>query len=275
MKKAYAIVLLFACVYNIGLAQGNLKTYGVQINVTNWQNAIAFYHGVLGFEIAANDTANGLVLLHPKTGNERLFLHKVNYLLPVADNEERASLTLQVNNLDSAVASLKSKGIDFGRYQKRKEGVGYAVYVDDPFGTRLSLMQETVVNNPHFTEPRIYNWGFYIPAMDTAIRFFTTLGFPLRSQKYLPQDAPLNNPDGSFGFMLHTRKGVEAVHYNDAANEHLVLLFRTPDIEQAVEMLKAKGGKLVTDRRRETALGKIVLFYDPFGYISILLEIKE
>lgn len=276
MKKASLLSLLLTCTSIPGVAQGNARACGVQINVTDMKKAIGFFGDALGFGIEAMDSAKGGVLLQPKTGDGEIMLNKVACLLPVDDNEARAMLTLQVNHLDSTIASLKSKGIAFGRSQKRKEGVGYAVYVDDPFGTRLSLMQETAVSHPYFTEPRIYDYGFYVPDMDTAVRFYTTLpGFMLRSQKYLPLDAPLNNPDGSFGFMLHSRTGVQAIRYNDAANEHLVLPFRTNNIEQAKENVKAKGVKPATDKAGETVCGRMIPFYDPFGYISLLIETKE
>lgn len=273
---AFLFIALIACSETYLLAQSPLKTYGVQLNVTDMGKALRFYSDVLGFETVRNDSSNGTILLKPKTGNDKIVLNKVFYLLPVADKEARASLTLQVNDLDSAIASLKSKGLHFGTYQKRKEGVGYAVYFDDPFGTRLSMMHETVVSNPHFEEPKVYNYGFYLPDMDSAIAFYSTrLGFPLRSKKYLPLDAPLNNPDGSFGFMLHTREGVQAVHYNAAANEHVVLLFRTANIGQAIEALKAKGVKVASQKIAQTTLGKTVSFYDPFGYLSLLIETNE
>jgi predicted enzyme related to lactoylglutathione lyase len=257
-------------------AQPQLKPYGVQINVTNIGKAIDFYTNTLNFKIQKGDSNSSIVLLKPNTGNDVVVLNKVSYLLPVGDNEAKATLTLQVNNLDSAIARLNAKGVNFNHYQKRKEGVGYAVFVDDPFGTRLSLMHETVVVNPYFEEPQIYNYGFYVPDMDTAKAFFTSqLGFVIRSEKYLPLDLPLGNSDKSFAFMVHTRNGVEAIHYNAAENEHIVILFKCEDINKTITELRSKNIKLVKNKVEISPLGKTISFYDPFGYISKLVEVKQ
>jgi predicted enzyme related to lactoylglutathione lyase len=247
-------------------AQLPLKIYGVQINVTDMKKALAFYADVLGFEIGKSTPDSNRVWLRPKTGSDILFLNKVSYLLPINDKEARPSLTLQVNHLDSAIMTLKSKGINIDKSAKRKEGVGYAIYLEDPFGTRISLMHETVVQNPHFSEPAIYNYGFYIPDMTIARKFFTNqLGFVSLSEKYLPLDLPLGNADKSFAFMLHTREGVEAIHYNSPDNEHIVILFRCDDLDKTMTAFKDK--KINID-------GPMFYFYDPFGYISKVIEPK-
>lgn len=257
-------------------AQLQLKTYGVQINVTDIDKAIKFYRDVLDFDVQQVPSGNNIVVLKPRTGNDIILLNKVSYLLPVTDNEARASLTLQVNNLDSTIFTLKSKGIDFDKNQKRKEGVGYAIYLEDPFGTRISMMHETVVDNPHFTEPKIYNYGFYAPDMDTAKAFFTSkLGFVVRSEKYLPLDLPLGNTDRSFAFMVHTRSGIESIHYNSADNEHIVILFKCEDINKTIAVLKERKIQLVKNTVEDSPLGKSVSFYDPFGYISKVVEPKQ
>jgi predicted enzyme related to lactoylglutathione lyase len=258
------------------MAQPLLKPFGVQINVTNISKAIEFYTNTLNFKIQKGDSNSRVILLKPNTGTDVIILNKVSYLLPAADNEAKATLTLQVNNLDSTIATLKAKGINFKNYQKRKEGVGYAIFIDDPFGTCISLMQETVVNNPHFEEPQVYNYGFYVPDMDIAKAFFTSqLGFVIRSEKYLPLDLPLSNADKSFAFMVHTRNGVEAIHYSSADNEHIVILFKCNDIIKTLEELKTKNIKLVKNKVEDSLTEKTISFYDPFGYISKVIEVKK
>lgn len=256
-------------------AQLQVRPFGVQINVTNMSEALKFYTGILDFDIEKGDSTSQTVLLKPGTGSDVILLNKVPYLLPAGEKEAKATLTLQVNNLDSSIVRLKAKGVDFEKYQKRKEGVGYAIFLDDPFETRISIMHETVVENPHFAEPRVYNYGFYVPDMNIARNFFTSgLGFVVRSEKYLPLDLPLGNKDKSFAFMLHTRSGTEAIHYNSADNEHIVILFKCEDISKSISELVTKSIKLVTTKVDTTSLGKTISFYDPFGYISKLVEVK-
>jgi len=272
MRITKIIITSFACTISIAAsAQVDLATYGVQLNCTDIKKAAEFYHDILGFHINITDSAT--ILLKPRTGDETIMIRKVNYLLAQQPNEARATLTLQVNKLDSTIARLKRKGVNLGNYQKRKEGVGYAMHIDDPFGTRLSLMHETVVANPTFDEPKIYNYGFYIPDMPGAIDFYSRiLGFPIRSNKYLPLDMPLNNTDGTFGFMLHTRDGVEPIHFNSPDNEHVVIVFKTKDLDVLIANL-GKAGVTVQKKIELFPNGRTISFYDPFGYISRAIEI--
>jgi hypothetical protein len=75
--------------------------------------------------------------------------------------------------------------------------------------------------------------------------------------------------------MVHTRNGVEAIHYNAADNEHIVILFQCQDISKAISELRIKNIKLVKDKVEDSPLGKTICFYDPFGYISKLIEVNN
>jgi catechol 2,3-dioxygenase-like lactoylglutathione lyase family enzyme len=252
-----------------------ITAYGIKVNVTDIRKALVFYHDILGFNLVPGGSDSNTVALSPGTGTGTLLLKKVSYLLPKADNEAGATLTLQVNNLDSTIASLTNKGITFKDYVKRKEGVGYAIYIDDPFETRLSLMQETVVYNAHFQEPRIYNYGFYVPDMQAAIEFYAgRLGFARRSEKYLPLDLPLGHTDGSFAFMIHYRDKIEPIHYNSADNEHIVVLFQCKSLDRLTDFLKEKNIKFIDDKTGIRSGLRLISFYDPFGYLSQITEIK-
>jgi predicted enzyme related to lactoylglutathione lyase len=275
LKKIVVVagLIIMASCSKKAYIQTDFKAYGVQINVTDMAQAIAFYRDVLGFSIKQPDPNGNLVMLTAQTGPDAIFLNKVSGLPPENDNQTRASFTLQVNNLDSCIAVLKNKGMRFGKYQKRKEGVGWAIYIDDPFGTRISLMHETIVDNPPFKEPRVYNYGFYVPDMDAAKAFFTSLGFVVRSEKYLPLDLPLGHSDKSFAFMLHQRDGTQPVQYNSANNEHIVILFRCNDIRKAKTALKSKKIKLA--KGEDSPFWKAISFYDPSGYVSKVVEIKK
>lgn len=262
--------LLLAC--NTTLFAQEIQTYGVKINVMDLDKAEDFYQGILGFDVTSREKE--FIFLKSKN-NDKLILHLVKNLLPEVDKESRAGLTLQVNDIDSAVTRLKNAGVDFGAFQKRKEGVGYAIFINDPFGTRISLMHQTIVKVPQFSEPQFYNYGFLISDMNKAIDFYCNkLGFVQRSQKYLPLDMPLGNSSNQFAFMLHFREGTEAIHHNTTDTQHIVLQFRTSDLSSTMKSLKEKGVEFLEKSPRESAAGKSISFYDPFGYLSEIIEVK-
>lgn len=265
---ATALVLL---AWTITSAQV-MRTYGVKINVTDMDKAVDFYCKKLGFQIESSLVDYTFL----KSGdNNKLVLHKTTNLLPESDKESRAGLTLQVNDLDRAIADLKSKGLDFENAIKRKEGVGYAIYVKDPFGKNISLMHQTIVAVAPFDEPRIYNYGFLIPDMQKGIDFYSNaLGFLQRSQKYLPTDMPLGHADNSFAFMLHFREGTEPIQHNSSDTEHVVIMFQTSDLDKAIAEMKSKGVKMLHKNPQPSKIGQYISFYDPFGGVCDLVEVK-
>lgn len=252
----------------------DIKPFGVKINVTDMAKAVDFYVDKLGFEIVSGDKNVPMIFLSTATGKHQVILNLVRNLLPEIPGETRASFTLQVNDLDSAVTRLKAKGVDFANAEKRKEGVGYAIYCKDPFNTSISLMHQTIVKTPYFQEPKIYNYGLMIPDMTTGRNFYKQLGFIEKTERYLPLDMPLYNADSSFAFMLHYREQVEPVMQNSADNEHIVLLFRTTDLKQAKQQLEGKV-RFIQKDIQYNKLGAFISFADNSGYISELLEKKN
>jgi catechol 2,3-dioxygenase-like lactoylglutathione lyase family enzyme len=250
-----------------------IRTYGIKINVTDMDKAIDFYTGKIGFEVESKKNYPNMVVLKSNDKN-KLILNLVRNLVPEGPNDVKTGLTLQVNDYDQATKLLKSKGVNFGDNLKRKEGVGYSIYFNDPFGTQLSTMQVTIYKEEPFIEPRIYNYGILIPDMEKARTFFKTLGFVERSERYLPLDMPLGNADNSFGFMLHYRDGIESLHYNTANDEHIVILFQTIDIEASIKEMKELNIKFVQSKVQQNELGKYISFRDPFGLVYELVEIK-
>ena len=248
------------------------STYGVKINVTDLKAGVEFYCDKLGFTIeSATDQ-----VVYLKTGqSNKLMLNEVKLIAPGGEQDARAGLSLQVNHLDSTIQRLKARGLSFGSEQIRREAVGDAVYVTDPFGTRISLMHQTIVSVPHFDEPRIYNFGFRIPDMARARTFYCDgFGFVVRSEKYLPLDLPLGHTDGTFAFMLHFREGVKPIRFNMTDNERVVILFQTDNLERAMKVLKEKGVMFQQSKPIESKSGRYISFYDPFGYLSELIEVK-
>lgn len=275
--KFIATVLLFSCLSaTIAFSQAQevtIRTLGFKINVMNMEKAIDFYSTTLGFAIRSGDGTSKQVLLQTEDGHT-ILLNLVANLLPELTNEARAGFTLMVNNLDSAIRQMKAKNVNFKNSQKRKEGVGYAITIYDPFDTPISLMHQTITTVPSFAEPKIYNYGFLIPDMNTARDFYTRqLGFVVRSERYLPNDLPLGHRDNSFAFMLHYRSGVEAVQHNTTNSQHIVLLFQTRNLEQTRKQLSEAGVVFQNAKPVDSAVGPLLSFYDPFGYLSELVEI--
>ncbi len=270
-KNIFPVLSLGLLLCNLLHAQ-DIKTYGIKINVSDLNKGIEFYGYKLGFEVESK--IDGYLFLKTND-NTKLVLHEVANLLPEGKTETRAGLTLQVNDIDKTIASLKAKGVDFGMETKRKEGVGYAISVEDPFGKQVSLLQETVTKLEPFSEPQIYNYGFMVSDMNKAIEFYaTSLGFEERSKKYLPYDMPLGHKDGSFAFMLHFREGIEPMKHNSTDSEHVVILLKTSDLASAIAILRKKGVQCLQKKPLVTPLGKAISFYDPFGYLSELIEVK-
>lgn len=274
--KSFLLILCCLFAGQPGNAQipPEIRVYGIKINVTDLDKALDFYVGKLGFVVASREAYPQLVWLDSRDPDHKICLNRVNNLAPTLPSENRAGFTLQVNHLDSTLAALKAKNVALEDPQKRREGVGFAFSIQDPFGTPISLMQQTVVETPRFQEPKLYNYGFRVPDMDKARAFYKILGFVERSERYLPLDMPMGHADKKFGFMLHYREGVEAIRNNSANDQHVVVLFRCNDLEKAIEYLKAQGVQLVQKQRRENELGGHISFYDPFGLVSELVEVK-
>lgn len=276
MKKMLSGLLVI--LFHLSVAQPtklpNIQAWGVRINVPDMEKAIGFYCDKLGFEIKSKANYPKWVELNTGKPNQILVLTQVSNLIAEGATDCKAGLTLQVNNYDSAVVKLKSKGVDFGKNQKRKEGVGYSIYFEDPFGTRISMMHETARQNPHFKEPKIYNYGIMTPDMEASRFFFKVLGFTERSEKYLPLDMPLGNPDKSFAFMLHYRDGVEAVRYNTSNDEHIVILFKTQNITEILQHLGQNNIQTVQTKLQEGPHGKFISLRDPTGLVYDLFEVN-
>lgn len=249
----------------------SLRTSALKINVEDMDRALSFYGEKLGFEVADRSRYPREVVL--KTGDKfRLILNKVARLRKAGPAETQVGLTLQVNDLEQAMARMKSLGVEFGEAGPRREAVGNAIFILDPSGMRISLMHETAVRNEPFKEPRVYNFGVLIPDMAAGRDFYSDkLGFVVRSEKYLPLDLPLGHADKTFAFMLHYRPGVTPVRseYPDAA-PFVTMVFETDDLPRAVAELKRDGVKILAAKSRKGWKG--VAVEDPFGNVSEVVE---
>lgn len=262
-----------------------IRTHAVKLNVTDMGKALAFYTTKLGFQVADRSEFPNSVVLET---NERvkLVLNRVKKLRKASPADTDASFTLQVNDLDQAIARMKSLKVQFAEKHPRKEGVGTAISIVDPVGRSISLMHQTIVKVEPFQEPRLYNFGFTVPEMEPARRFYTeVLGFQVRSEKYLPLDLPLGHSDKSFAFMLHYRPGIRPVAYKPHQGAALnTVVFETDQFDLATQLLEQAKVQTISDQSRQvtdpaphSTSGKwnqrrTLSFLDPFGNVSELIE---
>jgi predicted enzyme related to lactoylglutathione lyase len=253
-----------------------IRTHGVKLNVDDMDQALSFYQGKLGFEIEDRSGYPNQVVLKSGDSN-KLILFKVKKLRKAEIGDTGVSFTLQVNDLDQASSAMRSRGVEFAETEKRKEGVGFAIYIRDPFGRRISLMHQTIVKVEPFQEPKIYNYGFAIPDMGVGRDFYSNkLGFVVRSERYLPLDLPLGHKDKSFAFMLHYRPGIKPIKSSyPSPAPFYTIVFETDSLEAAIAELKKRGVKILSRRPQQGAEGNYVAFEDPFGNVSELLEVKS
>jgi predicted enzyme related to lactoylglutathione lyase len=245
----------------------SLRVSALKINVDDMDKGLSFYVEKLGFEIADKSGYPTEVVLSTND-TFKLILHRVAHVRGAAPAETQVGLTLQVNDLDQSIVKMKSMNVSFGEAKPRREAVGNAIFIVDPFGMKISLMHETVVKNEPFKEPRIYNFGVLIPDMKRGREFYADkLGFVVRSEKYLPLDLPLGHSDKIFAFMLHYRPGVTSIRseYPKAA-PFITMVFEATDPSRTVAKLRRSGVKVIASGSSKP--GKIVVIEDPFGNVS-------
>lgn len=218
-----------------------LRAGGVLINVPRLDEALKFYADGLGYAIAERQSSPPRLVLRGKDGKS-LTLQVSPDVRPFEKNESRPSLTLQVNDLGESMDKMRKLGFLDARQAPREEGVGFAVTVHDPAGTPISLMHQTIASTPRFEEPKIYNFGFFVPDIQAERALLVDkLGLVVRSNRFLPKDLPLDHADKSFALMLHQREGIRASHDRSITNSPLVIFWDTPDLAAAERALKEAG----------------------------------
>lgn len=245
----------------------SLRVLALRVNVTDMDTALRFYGGKLGFEVADRRQFPRRVVLKTQD-NFQLILYKVPRLRKTADKDTEVGFTIQVNDLDTAIAKMKSKGVPFAETVPRKEGVGNAISILDPFGRRISMMHQTIARVETFKEPRIYNFGVLVPDMIEARQFYHDgLGFVIRSENYLPLDLPLGYTDNTFAFMLHYRTGVHAIASQyPKVSPYTMIVFESSDLAETIKALKQHGTKIVSSSRDHA------VFEDPFGNVAEVVQ---
>jgi catechol 2,3-dioxygenase-like lactoylglutathione lyase family enzyme len=183
----------------------DLKLYAAKIVVPDIQKAKDFYCDVLKFQIDSN-AQNGKVIIL-KTNSYKIILAEDKKVIPLSKiGYGQISITIQVNNLDSTIAYLKSKNVVFVSDKKRPEGIGFSCQALDPFNNYLSF-DEVTSSKKRITEPWLYNCGISVVDIDKSLVFYKDkLNFLELTRHYMPDDMPLGYQDKSFGFMLHKKR---------------------------------------------------------------------
>lgn len=236
-----------------------LKVHAIKILVPDMSKALSFYKDVLGFHVSMKDKKNAVIYTNQYT----IILSETKeakYFSPPGIGN--VNIALQVHNLDSTYTYLKSKNVLFVSEEKRKEGVGYAYKIYDPFGNHISLLQHTVSPTENFKEPFIYNCGLFVPDLESETVFFTgNLGFVVITKKYLPYDMPIFYANQEFAFVLHLYRK----EYPHVFNTNLRIVFKADYLNKIYNQLKENGVRV--KKKNNT-----VLFWDAAGICSEIVE---
>jgi catechol 2,3-dioxygenase-like lactoylglutathione lyase family enzyme len=250
-----------------------VRSCGVKILVSDLGKARDFYCNTLGFGVLKEDKKEKTLWLDTKEDRQVVLQQHKKKLLPNAGDKTCISFTLQVNNLDSAQARLRARGVRFVQDQKRAEGVGFSLHYYDPFGNVFSLLEQTLSKTAPFAEPKLYNYGYYISDLPKQEDFFLKMGFVERTKKYLPGDMPLYHADKSFGFMLHlNREQWGNRDFSKKGTPAARLLFQSDDLEKLALWGKQNGFSNVKKQNGNASPGAL-FWNDSFGNtIEIVLK---
>lgn len=231
MKKWYFILFQFSLT-SLFAQPKDFQLFGIRINVPDLKMAEDFYSGILHFQIERKDPAQKTTWL--KTNNYKIYLVESEDAIYLNEKGQgQVSLALQVNNLDSSIAYLKSKNVEFIKEEKREEGIGWSIHILDPFGNALSLDQLNYTNL-RVQEPSLYNCGLIVSDIDSALPNYEKLGLIITTRRYMPSDMPLYYTDKKFAFMLHrARPDMPSI-----SNPNMKLVLFTPNESILIECSK-------------------------------------
>ncbi len=245
-----------------------VRIYGVRILVSDMDEAIRFYSGILGFGVLSTRDYPDQVEL--KSVELRLLLVKTerpaqyDYVGTV-----RTTFGFQANDLLATRARLIKEGVVFVEKEPEKVGIGIATTFKDPFGNVLYLLEQQVGEEDRVDEPRIYNVGFHVPDAAVAEKLYCdVLGFVVRTDRYFPA-VPLGHKDGTFAFMLHQKPGLaqRTSRYPDEAQ--IIPLFKTTNFDVMLRALAGAGTKYHQFTRPGV---RGITIYDMFGDVSEVVE---
>ena len=280
---------LFLALAAVGLAIGPawaqsppapplFRAHGVRINVPDMEAGLAFYAGFLGFAVESREHYPEAVTLRP---DERAYTHLTLVRAPrtafaLYRRDTHTSFTLQVNDVRAFLVRAQRAGVRMMENHVRVEQVGLAATFADPWGATFSVMDLTAKTEPLPPEPRIYNYGFYLPmnAYAKARAFWCdALGFTTLTDRYLPADQAIFSADRSWGFMLHMRDGAQPGPGAYPGYSMAIVQLATPDLDAALARLRAAGADILLPEPARDAFGRrYTAFREPFGVPVEVIE---
>ncbi len=256
------------------------RAHGVKINVPDMEAGLAFYSGFLGFAVASREHFPAAVTLKP---DGRPYTHLTLVSQPrtgqaLHRKDSRTSFTLWTQDIRAFLARADKEQVRMLDGCVRVEQVGLAGTFADPWGTLFSVMDTTQRPDPLPPEPRIYNYGFYLPMNGYAkARAFwcDRLGMTTLMDRYLPLDQAVFSADKAWGFMLHMREGAVPAKGDYPGYTMPVMQLATPDLDAALEKLRAAGAELLLPAPATDAFDRrYTAFREPFGVPVEIVEIK-
>lgn len=246
-----------------------IRFHGAKIRVSDMDAARTFYSEKLGFTISWTADEGSLIALDAEPP---VYLAKAETMTPADPGMAGAAIVLHTSDIEALVRDLQAKGIKFKNPVPQKNGVGVDVTFYDPFGTRISVMEERTGRPGPEQEPAIYNMGYTAP--DVAAQrplYLDGLGFVVRTEDYFPPALPLGHRDGSFAFMLH-QKNVDLGPATYPGGTGTTLVFSTADLDAARTALEDRGLEFLNTQADEQGGMRFLAFRDPAGIVSELWE---
>lgn len=256
------------------------RAYGVKINVSDMEAGLAFYNGVLGFAVESREKFPAAVTLKP---DERHYTHITLVQQPRTGStlyrrDTHTSFTLWTSDVRAFIVKAAKARMRLMENHVRIEQVGLAATFTDPWGSPFSVMDTTVRPETLPSEPRIYNYGFYLPmnAYPKAREFWCDrLGFVTLTDRYLPLDQAVFSADKQWGFMLHMREGAQPAKGDYPGFTMPVIQLATPDLDAALTKLKEAGAEILLAAPATDAFGRrYTAFREPFGVPIEVVEIR-
>jgi predicted enzyme related to lactoylglutathione lyase len=256
------------------------RAHGVRINVPDMEAGLAFYSGMLGFAVESREKFPATVTLKP---DERHYTHITLVQQPRTGStlyrrDTHTSFTLWTADIRAFLAKAGKARVRMMDDHVRVEQVGLAATFSDPWGATFSVMDTTARPEPLPPEPRIYNFGLYLPmtAYAKAREFWCEkLGLVTLTDRYLPLDQAVFSADKQWGFMLHMREGAQPAKGDYPGFTMPIIQLATPDIDAALAKLKEAKAEILLDTPATDPFGRrYTAFREPFGVPVEVVEIK-
>ena len=120
------------------------KLLHTRMRVSDMEQTIAFYTGVLGLEVLERKTSprgSHLAFLQVPNSDELIELTSFPPSGPVKVQEDLVHLAFQVESLDATIASLTAKGVKITDGPTRTASGSRFLFIDAPDGYEIELIE--------------------------------------------------------------------------------------------------------------------------------------